>query len=334
MGMMDDATLLTLSGRTVDTVFALLGTHEDDMTYSLGWTLSRSPGLLSLILARTMPAAGQPSAVRLQEASEHGGFTDVELEAEDGLVIIETKRGWTLPWDEQLERYAPRILQRDKPGVLVVLSECSREFAAVKLPKAVRGVPVTHLSWAEVAALCRQAHGDARGAGERDVLTQFRRYVEELLPMQNQESNIAMCVIIGDGKPNWSRIPWRDYVTVKRQYFHPFGRNGWPADPPNYLAFRWEGVLRSIHHVDGYEVVDPLYAKVPEIRRKAWDAHGDEDQGEYILYDLGPAIVPAKEVTNGRIYATARVTEAIDLLLTCDTIADAVRLTRERLGDE
>ena len=35
---------------------------------------------------------------------------------------------------------------------------------------------------------------------------------------------------------------------------------------------------------------------------------------------------------NGNIYATARLTAAIDLLLTCDTIAEAVRLTQERPG--
>ena len=321
---------LTLCGRTIDTVFALLGTHEDDMTYSLGWTLSLSPRLLSLVLARVMPEAGEARAVRLQESSEHGGFTDIEIEADDGLVIIEAKRGWTLPWNEQLERYAPRILARDKPGVLVVLSECSREYAASRLPSAAHGVPVAHLSWAETAQLCKEARSGASGAAERDVLAQFRRYAEELLPMQNQESNIAMCVVIGEGKPDWSKIPWRDYVTKKRQYFHPFGRDGWPADPPNYLAFRWEGLLRSIHHVDSYEVVDPLYSKVPEIDKKAWG----ENEGEYILYDLGPAILPAKEVTNGNIYATARVTAALDLLLTCDSISEAVILTRERLGDE
>ena len=34
-----------LSGASVDTVFDLLGRFEDDMTYSLGWGLSRSEAL-------------------------------------------------------------------------------------------------------------------------------------------------------------------------------------------------------------------------------------------------------------------------------------------------
>jgi hypothetical protein len=42
----------------------------------------------------------------------------------------------------------------------------------------------------------------------------------------------------------------------------------------------------------------------------------------------------AGEVKNGRIYANARVTAAIDLLLTSQTMAEAVRLTKERIGTQ
>jgi len=96
----------------------------------------------------------------------------------------------------------------------------------------------------------------------------------------------------------------------------------------HYLGFRWEGRLHSIHHVERYEIVDPLWGKVPEIDR----APQGEIDGEFVLYQLGSAIEPPKAVKNGNIYATARVTAAIDLLLTCDTIAEAVRLTQERPG--
>ena len=37
---------------------------------------------------------------------------------------------------------------------------------------------------------------------------------------------------------------------------------------------------------------------------------------------------------NGAVYRNARLTAAIDLLLTCDTIADAVRITKERPGSQ
>jgi hypothetical protein len=49
---------------------------------------------------------------------------------------------------------------------------------------------------------------------------------------------------------------------------------------------------------------------------------------------LGLGMTVAGEVKNGRIYPNARVTAAIDLLLTSQTMAEAVRLTRERIGTQ
>jgi len=311
------------------TLFDLLGDSENAMTSSTGWALTRSPTLLGLLLEAVAPAndPGRPIGVRLQESSDLGGYTDIEIETENLFVIVEAKRGWQLPRRAQLELYAQRLLRREKPGALAVLSECSREFAEPRLPKTIGQVPVCHLSWAEVVALGR-AGARCGARAERPVLRDLCDYLEGLIHMQSQQSNLVYVVVIAEGSPPWSRIPWRDYVRVKSQYFHPYGRNGWPAVPPNYLGFRWAGRLRSIHHVEGYEIVDPLWDKVPEIDR----APEGENDGEYVLYQLGPAIEPPKVVKNGNIYATARLTAALDLLLTCDTIAEAVRLTQERPG--
>ena len=329
MARMSSSPDLTLCGRPVATVFDLLGGSENDMTSSTGWALTRSPTLLRLLLAAVAPATkpGMFIGVRLQESSGLGGYTDIEIETENLFVIVEAKRGWQLPRRAQLELYAQRLQRREKQGVLAVLSECSREFAEPRLPKTIGQVPVCHLSWAEVVALGR-AGARCAARAERPVLRDLCDYLEGLIHMQSQQSNLVYVVVIAEGSPPWSRIPWRDYVRVKSQYFHPYGRNGWPAVPPNYLGFRWGGRLRGIYHVEGYEIVDPLWGKVPEIER----ALRGENDGEFVLYQLGPAIEPPKVVKNGNIYATARLTAAIDLLLTCDTIAEAVRLTQERSG--
>ena len=298
------------------------------MTYSTGWALTHSSTLMSLLLETVAPGTGpgRPIGVRLQELSDPGGCTDIEIETENLLVIIEAKRGWVLPEHAQLELYAERLRLRDKTGVLVVLSECSREFAVPRLPEGIGGVPVRYLSWGELVELGHaRAHSAPRS--ERPVLSDLCAYLEGLIHMQSQQSNLVYVVVIAAGAPPWSSIGWRDYVRVKRQYFHPYGRNGWPAVPPNYLGFRWEGRLRSIHHVEGYEIVDPLWGTVPEIK----PAPGEND-GEYVLYQLGSAIEPAKVVKTGNIYMTARVNAAIDLLLTSDTIAEAVKLTQARPG--
>jgi hypothetical protein len=48
--------------------------------------------------------------IDLQRHDEHGGFTDVEIVCKDVChVIIEAKRGWTVPEQWQLETYAQRV---------------------------------------------------------------------------------------------------------------------------------------------------------------------------------------------------------------------------------
>ena len=41
---------LTLRGRPVESVYQLLGTRENDMTYALGWTLARCHPFLAELL--------------------------------------------------------------------------------------------------------------------------------------------------------------------------------------------------------------------------------------------------------------------------------------------
>lgn len=69
----------------------------------------------------------------------------------------------------------------------------------------------------------------------------------------------------------------------------PYGlrRGGWPKVPPNYIAFRWDGHVRRIHHIDAYAVVDDLHEAFDEIPA------GLEADVPHIVYDLGPPILPA-----------------------------------------
>ncbi len=74
---------LSLHGRDVRTVFDLLGDKEDDITYSLGWALSRSDRFLYAVLGRVFRRKpGAVRAVRLPEFLPGGGFTDMEVVTE------------------------------------------------------------------------------------------------------------------------------------------------------------------------------------------------------------------------------------------------------------
>jgi hypothetical protein len=47
-------TELLLHGRRVESVFHLLGEHENDLTYSLAWALSQSPRFLTAFIRTTL----------------------------------------------------------------------------------------------------------------------------------------------------------------------------------------------------------------------------------------------------------------------------------------
>src|SRR5690606_2912614 len=111
-----------------------------------------------------------------------------------------------------------------------------------------------------------------------------------------------------------------------RRYFYPVEGGKWP-EPPNYIAFRFDGRLQSIHHVDGFDVFSNP--------REIFPSADDVDVPPHYCLRLGPARHPPKPVPNGpKIKRNRRVWCMIDTLLTSETITDARAETKRRLADD
>lgn len=323
---------ITLHGRELHSVFELLGDKEDDITKSLGWALSRSPEFMKGFLHHVIPVLTNPKAmgVNLQNYGRDGGFTDIEIRSQSFHIIVEAKRNWILPTRSQLEKYRPRF--RDEvANIFVALTECSSDFAATRLPKSILGVQVLHVSWREIYQLTLESEARENQNGKR-LLKDLRKYMRRIMSVQNQESNLVYVVSLGGGKVDLykskhgkSELTWIEIVTRYSRYFHAFGwGGGWPSEPPNYLGFRYQGKLQSVHHVEGYEIISNFHPHFPEIP--------DEELEPHILYRLGPPISPSHDVKMGSIYPSGRVWVALDLLLTCETVSEARDKTRDRMG--
>jgi hypothetical protein len=315
---------LYLYGKEIQSVFELLGKDENDITFSIGWALSQSPHFTSAILSRifSRPINVNDAAIRLQEYKANGGITDIEIFDNDVHVIIEAKRGWWLPNKKQLLRYYPRF--RNIPTehqALVVMAECSHEFAKRHLPNAIKDVPFHYLNWKDIAGLCKIVRGTH---AEKRLLDHLRSYLRRIVKMQKQESNLVYVVSLGSGKPKSSDISWQDIVNKRLRYFHQTEGNGWPKEPPNYLGFRYAGKLQSIHHVESWQVVEGLQEYIPEIKSRL------KKGMKLFLYKLGKPIVPTKIIRTGNLYMNGRIWAMLDLLLTCDTISEARDLTKKR----
>lgn len=159
---------------------------------------------------------------------------------------------------------------------------------------------------------------------QKNLLRELMKYLGGLMTMQTQESNWVFVVSLGTSKPEDCDLTWIEIVQKHMKYFHPLGGNGWPKEPPNYIAFRYYGQLQSIHHIEDYVVTKNLHDVIPEMPDHVEDC-------AFFVYKLGPAIVPSKTVKTGNIYASGRKWAMLDTLLTADTIAEACNISKARM---
>jgi len=322
------AVSVRLHDRPVETVFGLLGDDEESMTHSLGWVLGNCPAFLSLFLGRVarQRARRREVQVLLQESKRGSGRTDIEIrEPERSLVVIEAKKGRTIPTRSQLQRYALRFRgpwRNPKDHRLLVLSRCSPEYVRSRLPRVVGdGVAVRHVSWDEIRQLLDNARSTA-SYRERWLMDELSTHIEGEGIMERNESNLVYVVSLAAGTPDGWGISWRDIVRKRNKYFHPVG-NHWPQEPPNYVAFRYDGKVRSIHHIEKHDTMTRPHDHVAEIPANLkWEPH--------FIYWLGPSIGPPEPLPSGKQYRATRLWCMLDTLLTSPTLAKAHETTEKR----
>jgi hypothetical protein len=305
--------VLHLSGAETKSVFGLLGSNENAATFALGWALEKSPYLLRALLdSLELSSNFGETVVTLQRFAEDRGFSDIELRCANAFhVIVEAKKGWQLPEPSQLERYAPRFARDVRGQELIVSISAASEFFAERLPRAVAGIPVKHLSWSSVNALAATARSNAKSSIEKLWLFELSTHLEQYT-MSRQTNDNDVYVVSLSSKPivEGSKYTWIDVVEQDRRYFHPIGpTSSWPTTPPNYIGFRYEGRLQSIHHVRSFQVISsPSHV----------DSRWIETDQDHFLYELGTPIVPHKQVRTGNLFQGQRVRCAIDTLLSGD----------------
>ena len=330
-------TELTLHGCTVKTVFDLLGAREDDITYSLGWGLSRSEALTRSVLHEafgTDAPQGPLIAIRLQESETGTGRTDIEIETEHQHLVIEAKRGWALPMPAQIDKYTERLLARDERARhIAVVAECAPDYPPVTALLGAGGsVPVSYIPWARVAELVQIAARATRSHAEQRLLVELYRYLLGVMTMQDVRSNMVYVVSLSTREiAGSSGLSTVEVLERLGRYFCPVGGanpGGWPKEPPNYLGFRYRGRLQAIHHVEGYAVRLAPWERIPELAGRV-----EVPEHDQFDFELGPAIHPEHVVRTGNLFRAQRVWCALDLLLTSETIREARDKTQERLAN-
>lgn len=317
-------------GNEIVSVFQLIGTLENDITKSIAWALCKCPEFMKNIIHEILGIDINPKKVRVkyQDYEKDKGITDLEItDDEHFYIIIEAKRGWILPGATQLKLYSERrslVKSSVKHKAIGSMSECSAVYAASYLPFTdVNGIPVKHLSWRRIYEIAEESRTGSSNA-EKNLLKELKTYLGGIMTMQSKESNWVFVVSLGYTKPENCDLTWVEIVEKNERYFHPLGGNGWPKEPPNYIAFRYGGQLQSIHHIEDYVVTKNLHDEVPEMPDVVKSC-------DFFVYKLGPAIVPNKVVKTGNIYPSGRKWAMLDTLLTADTIYEACEISKQRM---
>ena len=319
---------LILGARTVETVFDLRGRDENAMTFALAWAMSKSDRLLKGVLARVTETTFDPggAVISIQRADDLG-ITDIEVRVADRLhVIVEAKRDWTLPMYEQLDRYAQLLDRNVADYRLAVLTQWgATNYASRRIASFDLGVPVEVVGWEDVLGVTREAAAVTLGR-ERATLKELATYLSRVVDMRDIDSN--RCYVVSLSRATHPHVPI-DFITIvehHHRYTYPATGGGWPKVPPNYMGFRFRGELQYVCHVDDYAVTtnkSEFFPGTPSV----------EHDADFIL-TLGPFIRPKTRVPAGpKVRRNSRVWADIDLLLTADSITDAVRLTKARRSE-
>ena len=313
---------LTRHARRIESVFDLLGTQENDLTAALGFALARAPTFADHFV-KSLGGKGRAAAIDM-EVRDDLGRTDLEVQTGAELFVIEAKRGWHLPSEEQLRSYAPRVSRRGE-GALVTLSDCSADWAGAHLPAEVDGVEVRHLPWSVVRADLLRARRATRGA-ERFWLTELDDYLKRVVHVVDPSDMWTYCVVVSGAQ--YGPFTFRQWVQDERVYFWGFGwGHGWPKEPPNFLAFRWDNYVQQVNRVISHEIVDSLRT------RWAWPAGASDDsERPHVVCNLGPPL-RMEAVPTGRSYRATRMWVLLDQLFTTSTLAEALEAT-ERLSSQ
>lgn len=328
---------LFLHNNQVETIFELMGENENNMTKSLGWALANSASLRDGFAKQLQLTHGlsEELQVRLQHHSNQSGITDIEIIDFENHhhIIIEAKRGYSVPSREQLELYAKRLNEnndRTTNKLLVVLAESDRQeiWLPLQIIESVSGIPVVGVSWRQFSDLAQFSLCDANNA-EKRLLNQLIEYLRKVTVMQNQYSNeVYVAPLSRDVAIDNTAISFIDIVKKYSRYFHPVG-NRYPPEPPNYVAFRYDGMLQSIHHIADYCVVEDLAGAF-----NLNDPYPTERP--LYLYTLGSSLnfnsIPTNDpnCNHPKIYGPGHNWCFIDLLLSCGSVAEAAAKSRER----
>ena len=149
---------LSIFNTKIKSIFQLLGSKENNISYSVGYGLANSNKFLELFLkSLNIQTPFDPSKIKihLQTHERDKGFTDFEILQENEFhIIVEAKRGWNFPSYDQINKYATRMSFQNstaKDKRILIFNESIPAYANAHFPiKFLLTIPVEAISWNDI----------------------------------------------------------------------------------------------------------------------------------------------------------------------------------------
>jgi hypothetical protein len=309
-------------GSPIDSVFDLLGSKEVGMTSALGFALSQSETFRALFLLQLNVSLSASVSIRLEtvhEESTNQVRTDIEIDTNDGLLILEAKPNWNPPEFAQLRKQAEIIRVQSRDGLLVTLCQAPNDIVEEQLGTEIDGVQLKHIAWTQVLGFAAVAKARG-GLAERKLLADFESYLYKVIRMRQPSDMSTYCVSVSNAL--YGTRPFKSYVLDDLAYFHPYGwGKGWPTLWPNFLAFRWEGKVQQVHRVKHARVVKNLTERWPET------ASAIDPDRPHVVYDLEPAL-SVEPLPMGNVWPSGRYWVLLDQLISGPTLKEAIERSK------
>src|SRR5690606_22006197 len=182
---------LYIYGRKIDSIFDILGTKENDISYAIALGFSKAPQFLKLYL-ETIGIKNiklDSIKIKLQEYEKSKGFTDFEIEQEgEFIVIIESKKGWNYPSKQQLDKYSSRanfLNFTANTKKLIVFTESKNHFTEAHFHiKKSNSFDVEVTSYSQLWEMAKNAKAKSNNY-EKKFLEELIKYLEKLMTMKN-----------------------------------------------------------------------------------------------------------------------------------------------------
>ena len=186
----------------VQSIFRLVGSDEDALTYALGFLLSRDADFCRALTrqlgvkARNLFNLGY--AVHLQEVTEPGfGRRDIVIEGSGTRIVIEAKIGGAEPSAEQLLKYGSEdgLWTQYTTGVVVALTQvklsaATRKSVRSKLEQ--KGIQFFEVRWHQVSELVLRHRPSDDSPITKFLFEEFIRYARSDYRMGYHDAEISV----------------------------------------------------------------------------------------------------------------------------------------------